>query len=84
MAVCPICGGEGGFWAIRDLATGRRVPPIRYPMEGPADVWEECPLCEGAGEVREEAWEDSFSRTKAEEDEHLALEDFPPYEGLPF
>lgn len=50
---CPLCGGAGGFWALWDLDTGRRTPPIRYPVEGPADVWEDCPRCEGEGQVWE-------------------------------
>lgn len=75
-APCPACRGEGFLPTFRPLEG-----PPRLPLLGawdPAELWEECPACEGTGRVREEPlsfpdpWGEALERTE-EEAAELAL-----------
>jgi len=49
--VCPICQGHGSVLAFRDFDGVRRLPLLGY--WDPAELYEECPQCEGTGHVFE-------------------------------
>ncbi|TFU24978.1 hypothetical protein [Thermus tengchongensis] len=46
---CPLCQGEGILLAFRPLGEPPRPPLLGY--WDPAEVWEACPECEGAGHL---------------------------------
>jgi len=76
--VCPVCGGEGFLPAFRPLGE-----PPRPPLLGcwdPAEIWETCPECEGAGRVPAEPEENpdpwGLSLRGREEEEAAELADW--------
>lgn len=48
---CPICLGHGSVLAFRDFDGVHRLPLLGY--WDPAELYEECPQCEGTGHVFE-------------------------------
>ncbi|WP_135256369.1 hypothetical protein [Thermus caldilimi] len=76
MEVCPVCRGEGFLPTFRPLEGG----PPRLPLLGlwdPAELWDECPACEGTGRVPGEPlahpdpWEQALEGRTEEEAQEL-------------